>query len=50
MPLSLYDSYIKDVIGSFFLFFVVIGPVVYKTYIATGPSEEEKREEEEAKY
>lgn len=27
------DSYIKDIIGSFLLFFVAIGPVVYDQYI-----------------
>ena len=26
------DSYIKDVVGSFLLFFIAIGPVVYQTY------------------
>jgi hypothetical protein len=29
----LLDSYVKDVVGSFFLFFVAIGPVVYSTVI-----------------
>ena len=26
------DSYIKDVVGSFLLFFVVIGPAIYYVY------------------
>lgn len=26
------DSYIKDVIGSFFVFFIAIGPTVYRAY------------------
>lgn len=26
------DSYVKDVVGSFFLFFVAIGPVIYYSY------------------
>jgi hypothetical protein len=28
-PIELLDSYVKDTIGSFLLFWVVIGPVVY---------------------
>ena len=32
MPVSLLDSYVKDVIRSFLVFFVAIGPVVYSTY------------------
>lgn len=27
------DAYVKDVIGSFFLFVVSIGPIIYLTYI-----------------
>ena len=26
------DAYVKDVVGSFFLFFIAIGPVVYDSY------------------
>lgn len=33
VPTRLLDSYIKDVVGSFFLFFIAIGPVVYYTVI-----------------
>jgi hypothetical protein len=29
---NMLDSYIKDVIGSFLLFFLAIGPVVYDQY------------------
>ena len=32
------DSYIKDVVGSFLLFFVAIGPVVYYTHFKKDPS------------
>jgi hypothetical protein len=31
------DSYVKDVIGSFFLFFIAIGPVVYESYFKKVP-------------
>ena len=31
------DSYVKDVIGSFLLFFVAIGPVVYECYFKKAP-------------
>jgi hypothetical protein len=30
---NLLDSYLKDVVSSFVLFWLVIGPVCYKTYI-----------------
>lgn len=30
VPTTMLDSYVKDVVGSFLLFFVVIGPVVYR--------------------
>lgn len=32
VPTVLLDSYVKDVVGSFFLFFIAIGPVVYQSY------------------
>lgn len=28
----LLDSYLRDVVGSFFLFFIAIGPVLYESY------------------
>ena len=27
------DGYIKDVFGSFVIFFIIIGPVLYETYV-----------------
>ena len=33
LDLNLLDSYMRDAVGSFFLFFLVIGPVLYKTYV-----------------
>lgn len=32
ISVNMLNSYLKDVIGSFLLFFVVIGPVTYKAY------------------
>ena len=40
---SLLDSYLKDVFGSFLLFFVAIGPVVYECYFKRVPVEDEKK-------
>lgn len=31
------DSYVKDVFGSFLLFFIAIGPVVYECYFKKAP-------------
>ena len=31
--MALLDSYVRDTIGSFFLFWFLIGPVVYKAYV-----------------
>ena len=42
LPTYMLDSYIKDVIGSFLLFFVVIGPVVYQE--VTGSKKKESTE------
>lgn len=39
---ALLDSYLKDVFGSFLLFFVAIGPVVYECYFKKVPVEEKK--------
>lgn len=36
------DSYVKDVVGSFLLFFVAIGPVVYECYFKKVKPEDEK--------
>ena len=33
LDVNLLDSYVKDTIGSFVLFWFLIGPVVYKAYI-----------------
>lgn len=33
IPTEMLDAYIKDIIGSFFLFFLAIGPMIYTTYI-----------------
>lgn len=33
VPTQMIDSYLKDVIGSFLLFFIAIGPVVYESTI-----------------
>jgi hypothetical protein len=32
VSVQMLDSYVKDVVGSFLLFFVAIGPVVYENY------------------
>ena len=40
---NLLDSYLKDVFGSFLLFFVAIGPVVYECYFKRLPIEDEKK-------
>jgi hypothetical protein len=34
------DDYVRDVIGSFLLFFIAIGPVVYHTYFRAKKEEE----------
>jgi hypothetical protein len=34
VPTELLDSYVKDVLGSFALFWVIIIPVFYKAYIS----------------
>jgi hypothetical protein len=39
---NLLDSYLKDVFGSFLLFFVAIGPVVYECYFKRVSAEEKK--------
>lgn len=31
--MTLLDSYVKDVAGSFLIFWICIGPIIYKTYI-----------------
>jgi hypothetical protein len=36
------DSYLKDIVGSFLLFFVAIGPVVYECYFKKANPEDEK--------
>ena len=33
IPVEALDAYMKDVFGSFFLFFLIIGPTLYKTYV-----------------
>jgi hypothetical protein len=33
VPTAMLDSYLKDVIGSFLLFFAAIGPVIYESII-----------------
>jgi hypothetical protein len=33
LDINLLDSYVRDAVGSFFLFWFLIGPVVYKAYI-----------------
>ena len=38
------DSYLKDVIGSFFLFFIAIGPVIYTTHFKKAQLEKEEKE------
>ena len=42
VDLGLLDSYVKDVASSFVLFWVCIGPIIYKTYF----QKEEPREDE----
>ena len=32
LDVALLDSYVRDTVGSFFLFWLLIGPVVYKAY------------------
>ena len=44
------DNYLKDVARSFLLFFIVIGPVIYKDYFAAAKKEEVKEDIEAAKY
>ena len=41
------DTYLKDVVGSFLLFFVAIGPVVYYTYFSNKLDKKMQGEEEE---
>ena len=38
---NLLDSYVKDTIGSFLMFFMVIGPVAYDVYFKKGDADEE---------
>lgn len=33
LDVALLDSYLRDAVGSFFLFWFLIGPVVYKAYV-----------------
>ncbi len=33
------DSYVKDVVGSFLLFWVAIGPIVYEAYFKKEPNQ-----------
>ena len=33
------DGYVKDVVGSFLLFWVAIGPIVYEAYFKKEPSQ-----------
>lgn len=44
------DNYLKDVARSFLLFFIVIGPVIYKDYFAKPKIEESKEDMEADKY
>lgn len=37
IPVGLLDLYVKDVVGSFLLFWVAIGPVLYHTYVKKEP-------------
>lgn len=32
IPTQMLDAYVKDVVGSFLMFFVVLGPVIYESY------------------
>ncbi len=41
--LNMLDSYIKDVIGSFLLFWIAIGPVVYESCIKKNQAVEEAK-------
>ena len=47
IPIPMLDAYVRDVVGSFLMFFVVIGPVIYESYIKQKKLEEiiPKREE-----
>jgi len=40
VPTKMLDSYLKDVVGSFFLFFIVIGPVIYQSCWLNKPIKE----------
>ncbi len=44
IPTYMLDSYIKDVVGSFLLFFVVIGPVVYQEFTGRKLQEQQLNE------
>jgi hypothetical protein len=46
VPTKLYDDYLKDVALSFVLFWVALGPTVYRSYFVD-PLAEKKKEEEE---
>ena len=53
IPLEHLDYYVKDVAKSFLLFWLIIGPTVYKTYytkenILEGANEQEYQEAEDA--
>ena len=39
VPTQMLDAYVKDVVGSFFMFFVVIGPVIYESYFKAKQAE-----------
>jgi hypothetical protein len=48
VPTQMLDAYVKDVVSSFFMFFVVIGPVIYESYIKQRKLEEVIPQREEA--
>ena len=44
---NLLDAYIKETVSSFFLFFVMIGPIVYKTHFKGENQEDETTSDKE---
>lgn len=56
IPTQMLDAYVKDAVGSFLMFFVVIGPVIYESYFkakqaeAQAPKREEVGNMEDDKY
>jgi hypothetical protein len=46
VPTQMLDAYVRDVVTSFLMFFVVIGPVVYESYFKKNGEEVAAKKEE----